>query len=135
MSTVTLDTSALVAAVVGPHEHHDVAAAALARADVVVANCLAELWSVLSRGAFRLPSETVDAVVAGLRDRFDHELVVEVPDYDRVFDRAGVLRLAGDVHDAAISALCGRTGVQLLTLDRGQHALAQSFGAHSELLL
>ncbi|MBA2608471.1 MAG: hypothetical protein H0U92_06010 [Actinobacteria bacterium] len=51
------------------------------------------------------------------------------------FARAVELDLAGGIHDALIAQTCVLHGVELVTLDRGQHRVALALGAASTYLL
>ena len=75
---IAADTSVLVASFATWHEHHDVAFAAVGRVDIVIAHCLLETFSVLTR----LPAPhrmTADVVATYLESSFGKHDVVALP--------------------------------------------------------
>ena len=134
--TVAADTSVLVAAFASWHEHHDVAFAAIRRLDAVVAHCLLETYSVLTR----LPAPhrmTAEVVSRYLQASFSGHRVLGLTPQDQ---RKLVTRLAtwgvtgGAVYDALIAAVCGRARATLLTLDGRAHQTYAALGVAHEML-
>lgn len=117
--TLTADTSVLVASFASWHEHHDVAFAAVARLNVVVAHCLLETYSVLTR--LPAPHRMSAGVVSRYLDTsFGRHPVVGLPaeDQRKLIAMCAAQGLsAGSVHDALIAATCLRAKAKLLTLD------------------
>lgn len=117
--TVTADTSVIVASFASWHEHHDVAFTAVGRIDGVIAHCLIETYSVLTRmpAPHRMSAPLVSRylestfgklAVFGLTPEEQRELV-------KTCAAQGLS--GGAVYDAMIAASCVRTGAKLLTLD------------------
>lgn len=134
--TVAADTSVLVAAFASWHEHHDVAFAAIRRLDAVVAHCLLETYSVLTR----LPAPhrmTPDVVSRYLEASFSGHRVLGLTPQDQ---RKLVASLAkwgmtgGAVYDALIAAVCRNARATLLTLDGRAHQTYATLGVLHELL-
>lgn len=134
--TVAADTSVLVAAFASWHEHHDVAFAAIRRLDAVVAHCLLETYSVLTR----LPAPhrmTAEIVSRYLQASFSgHRVLGLVPQDQRKLvanlARWGVT--GGAVYDALIAAVCRNARATLLTLDGRAHQTYATLGVAHELL-
>jgi predicted nucleic acid-binding protein len=117
--TVTADTSVIVAALASWHEHHDVAFSAVGRVDGIVAHCLLETYSVLTR--LPAPHQLSGAVVSKYLDAtFGQYPVFGLPPEDQrklvATCVAHGLR-GGQVYDAVIAASCARANAKLLTLD------------------
>ncbi|HEX3482813.1 MAG TPA: PIN domain-containing protein [Kofleriaceae bacterium] len=134
--TVAADTSVLVAAFASWHERHDVALAAIRRLDAVVAHCLLETYSVLTR----LPAPhrmTADVVSRYLQASFGERRVLGLTPQDQ---RKLVASLAtwgvtgGAVYDALIAAVCRNARATLLTLDGRAHQTYAMLGVSHELL-
>jgi predicted nucleic acid-binding protein len=117
--TVTADTSVLVASFASWHEHHDAAFAAVARLDGVIAHCLLETYSVLTR----LPAPhrmTASVVSRYMKITFGRHAVFGLPaDEQRKLVTACAEKgvIGGAVYDAVIAATCARARATLLTLD------------------
>src|SRR5262249_11387548 len=120
---VAADTSVLVAAFASWHEHHEGAFIAIRRLDAVVAHCLLETYSVLTR----LPAPhrmTAEVVTKYLQASFSGHRVLGLAPQDQ---RKLALSLAswgvtgGAVYDALIAAVCRRARATLLTLDSRAH--------------
>ncbi len=116
---LTADTSVHVAAFASWHEHHDVAFAAVGRIDLVVAHCLVETYSVLTR----LPPPhrvNADVVSEYLERTFGRHAISVLPgaaQRDLVATCAGQGIAGGSIYDALIAATCTHAGARLLTLD------------------
>jgi len=126
-----MDTSALVAALVGDHEHHTVSRPHLSRDLRLPAIVLAETYAQLRR-TFGQSAATASAV---LRPWASRALPTTSEAVATVFARAVELDLAGNIHDALIAEVCADEGVPIVTLDRRQHRLALALGAKSTYLL
>ena len=101
------------------HEHHAAALAGVQRVDTIVAHCLLETYSVLTR----LPApHRIDAQVAAtyIRLAFGNRPLVALSATEQrklVATCASQGLSGGAVYDALIGATCARGGVRLLTLD------------------
>lgn len=130
------DTSVLVAAFASWHEHHGIAAAALARTDAVVVHCLLETYSVLTR--LPAPHRMSSPTVAGyLRLAFGKSALLSLPASEQrsLVARCASLGISGGaVYDALIGATCARAGARLLTLDARARATYSLLGVEHELL-
>lgn len=112
-----VDTSVLVAAHVGGHQHRDLAAPAAAASTHVIGPVLAETWSVMRRH-FRIPAVDVAHVLRAYTD--GRQLVVPSEDvYDEVLSRGAGMDLSGNVHDYVIVQTAATNGLRVFTLDRG----------------
>jgi len=133
MSAIALDTSVVVAALLGAHEHHDAALRAvddaLARPGgaILPAPVVFEAFAVLTRlpAPWRLRADVAERL---LRDTFvERATVVSLPDEDSAWSvvrdlaRGGLI--GGIVHDAHVAA-CARAGgaSALATLNRHDFA-------------
>jgi len=133
---VTADTSVLVACFASWHEHHDIAFAAAGRLDGIVAHCLLETYSVLTR--LPAPHRMAAAVVSRyLGVTFGSHPVFGLPPEDQ---RALVTTCAargvsgGSVYDAVIAATCARANVKLLTLDGRARQTYAALAVEHELI-
>ena len=129
MSSVALDTSVVVAALLGAHEHHEAArrtvddALSRPRGAILPGPVLFEAYAVLTRlpAPWRLRAEVAERL---LRDTFEgHATVVSLPDEDdawsvvRNLARSGLI--GGIVHDAHVAACAQAAGASALaTLNR-----------------
>jgi predicted nucleic acid-binding protein len=129
-----IDTSALLAALIAEHEHHDLARPHLGRRAAVPAIVLAETFAQLRR-TFRQPAEVATAVLRPWIDDPGRILGTPADAVATVLRRAVELDLGGNVHDALIAQVCAHHGSPLITLDRRQHAVALALGADSTYLL
>ena len=129
-----IDTSVMVAALVGSHEFHDIARPHLRAQSQVAAIVLAETYAQLRR-TFAQPAEVAAALLRTWTGDEDRMLATDVGSVRVVFDRAVELNLGGDIHDALIAQICLASGGSLVTLDRGQHRVALALGARSTYLL
>lgn len=129
-----IDTSALVAALVGDHVFHPRARQHLSADSVIPAIVLAETYAQLRRTF----GQSAGAASALLRPwTSDPARIADTPKevVSAVFGRATELNLGGSIHDALICATCAAHTLPLVTLDRRQHALALALGVSSTLLL
>jgi len=132
----TADTSVLVASFASWHEHHDVAFAALANIDSVIAHCLLETFSVLTRlpAPHRMPA---DVVATFLDQTFAKHPIVVLPSVEqrKLVTTLTSQRLSGGaVYDALIAASCVHAGLKLLTLDGRARQTYALLGAEHALL-
>jgi predicted nucleic acid-binding protein len=132
----TADTSVLVAAFASWHEHHDLAFAALARVDAIVAHCLLETYSVLTR--LPAPHRMTPEVVASYLDRSFGTLaayVLPAAEQRRLVATCSSEGLAGGfIYDALIATTCTHAGLRLLTLDGRARPTYAVLGVDHELL-
>jgi predicted nucleic acid-binding protein len=130
------DTSVLVASFASWHEHHDLAFTALDRVDAVIAHCLLETYSVLTR----LPAPhrmTPDVVTAYLTQSFGRLMVFALPaaEQRRLIGTCSAEGLAGGaIYDALIAATCVHSGLKLITLDGRARSTYAVLGTDHELL-
>lgn len=133
---VTADTSVLIAAFASWHEHHHAAVAAMARVDVVIAHCMVETYSVLTRlpAPHRIEAQVVEAY---LRIELERLPMVALP----AREHGGIVRACagegitgGAVYDAVIAATAARARAMLLTFDRRARPTYAAIGAQHELL-
>jgi len=133
---VAADTSVLVASFASWHEHHDLAFAAAGRADTVVAHCLLETFSVLTR--LPAPHRMIAEVVSDFIERSfaDHDLVALSGDDQRklVISAAALGITGGAIYDALIGASCAHAGLKLMTLDARARQTYAALGVAHELL-
>lgn len=129
-----IDTSALLAALIGSHEHHDLARPHLTVATRIPTIVVAETFSQLRR-TFAQPAAIAAAVLAPWWSESKLLLATSATTVGRVFGRAVELDLGGNVHDALIAQTCLQHGTGLVTLDRRQHRTALALGVDSLLLL
>lgn len=117
--TITADTSVLVASFASWHEHHDLAFAAVGRLDGVIAHCLLETYSVLTRlpAPHRMSAGVVSKYLEATFGR--HALFGLPPDEQRKLVKTCASQgvSGGSVYDAVIAATCARANAKLLTLD------------------
>ena len=131
------DTSLIVASFASWHDHHAVAADALASVDLVIAHSLVETYSVLTR----LPApHRVDAETAAtyLRLQFGrHRVAGLTPAQQRkVVDACAHARvIGGSVYDALIATAAVAANARLLTLDGRARATYAALGATYELVV
>ena len=132
----TADTSVIVASFASWHENHAVAVAAIARIDVVIAHCLLETYSVLTR--FPAPHRmAADVVAKYLHSAFGHHPIVALPanDHRKLVAACAAQGLSGGtIYDAAIAATTIHAGAKLLTLDGRARPTYVALGADHELL-
>jgi predicted nucleic acid-binding protein len=132
----TADTSVLVAAFASWHEHHAVAFAAIGRVDAIVAHCLIETYSVLTR----LPAPhrmTPEMVASYLDQSFGGHPVFGLPAAElrsltTICSGKGLS--GGAIYDALIAATCVHADLALLTLDVRARPTYAAIGADHELL-
>jgi predicted nucleic acid-binding protein len=133
---IAADTSVIVASFASWHEHHTLAYAAVGRTDAVVAHCLLETYSVLTR--LRAPHRmTPDVVSSYLELAFgDHAVFGLSPSEQRnlvtICAKQGLS--GGAVYDALIAATCAQAKLKLLTLDTRARQTYATLGTDHELL-
>lgn len=130
------DTSVLVAAFASWHEHHDLAFAAIARVDAVVAHCLLETYSVLTR--LPAPHRMTPEIVASFLDQTfgTHEVVALSANEQRTLVGLCVAQgiAGGSIYDALIASTCAQASLKLLTFDVRARQTYALLGAAHELL-
>lgn len=129
-----MDTSALVAALIADHEHHERARAHLSRDSRLPVVVLAETFSQLRR-TFHQSASVSTAVLAPWTGDPQRMLATSTDALSAVLRRAVELELSGSVHDALIAQVCREHDVPLVTLDGRQHRLALTLGVRSTYLL
>lgn len=129
-----MDTSVLVAALIGEHEHHELARAHLRPGAPVSAIVLAETFSQLRR-TFGQPARTAATLLGAWVSEPARVLATSSTAVVDTFARAAELDLAGSIHDALVARVCAEHGVPLVTLDARQHQIALALGARSTYLL
>jgi len=103
---ITADTSVIVASFASWHQHHALAVDAFRRIDVIVAHCLLETYSVLTR----LPPPhrmSAEVVAEYLQTAFGDHAVVALPanEHRKLVATCAAHGLSGGaVYDAAIGA-------------------------------
>jgi predicted nucleic acid-binding protein len=131
------DTSVLVASFASWHEHHDVAFAAVGRVDTIVAHCLLETYSVLTR--LPVPHRMTPGVVSTFLDEsFAEHAVVALPgaDQQKLVAACAALGIGGGaIYDAVIGASCAHAGLTLLTLDSRARQTYAALGVPHELIV
>ena len=133
---LTADTSVLVASFASWHEHHRVAFTAVDRIDAVVAHCLLETFSVLTR----LPAPhrmTAEIVSEFIEQAFgEHEVVsLSAEGHRTLVTGAAALGITGGaVYDALIGATCAQAGIKLVTLDGRARQTYAALGVTHEIL-
>lgn len=128
-----IDTSALIAALIGDHEHHALARPALATSTRVPAIVMAETFSQLRR-TFGQSARSASQLLAPWSDA-DRLIPTPAESTASVLRRAAELDLGGNVHDALIAQVCADAGLPLITLDVRQHRIALALGVASTYLL
>ena len=117
---VAADTSVLVAAFASWHEQHGLALRAIERIDAVIAHCVLETYSVLTR----LPSPhrmSSDVVATYLEQTFAGYPAYALPaakQRDLIATYVEQRIIGGSIYDALIGVTCTHANVKLLTLDR-----------------
>ena len=129
-----IDTSAMVAALVEDHEHHAIARPHLRPETTVPAIVVAETFAQLRR-TFGQTATVASALLAPWTLDLERLLPTTSAAVMTVLARASELDLGGNVHDALIAQVCLEHGVDLVTLDRRQHLVAEALGARSTFLL
>lgn len=129
-----IDTSALVAALISEHEHHELARPHLAGITRVPAIVLAETFSQLRR-TFGQSAAVSAGLLAPWWEDERKILPTSAAALSTVLGRARELDLGGNVHDALIAQVCHENQVGLATVDTRQHRLALALGVDSTFLL
>lgn len=128
-----MDTSALVAALIVDHEHHEVSRPELVEARLP-AIVLAETFSQLRR-TFGQSAATAAEILHHWTSDADRILPTTSTAIVTTFARARELDLGGSIHDALVAQVCAEHRVPLVTLDGRQHRLALALGVESRYLL
>ena len=118
----TADTSVIVASFASWHGQHAIARSAIGRVDLVVAHCLLETYSVLTR----LPAPhrmTADIVGQYLRSAFGRHALASL-------SASETCKLVASIAMAAMHA-----GAKLLTLDARARPIYLAFGVDHELVV
>ncbi|MDN5861661.1 MAG: PIN domain-containing protein, partial [Pseudonocardia sp.] len=118
-----MDTSALVASLVGDHEHHRLARPHLRVDRALPAIVLAETFAQLRR-TFGQSAASAAAILKPWTSLPDRVLPTTATAVTTIFARAAELDLGGSVHDALIAEVCRERAVRMYTLDGRQHRLA-----------
>ena len=138
MSAVALDTSIVVAELLGAHEHHEAArrtvddALAGPGGAILPAPVLYEAYAVLTRlpAPWRLRAEVAERL---LRDTFDgHAAVVALPDdaaWSVVRNLAQRGLVGGIAHDAHVAACAQAAGASALATLNGRDFARLDLGA------
>lgn len=134
MSGTTCDTSVLVPALVGWHERHAAARAALVGMRALPAHVVVETYSVLTRlpGPHRIAAGDAAGALDALR--LD---VVDLPGkaQARLVADLGRLRLTGGaVYDALVAATVAHNGLELVTADRRARLTYDALGVRYSVL-
>lgn len=129
-----IDTSALLAALVSDHEHHELARPHLAGVTRVPAIVLAETFSQLRR-TFGQPADLSARLLASWWEDDRRIVPTSAAALSTVLGRAAELDLGGNIHDALIAQVCREHRLALLTADSRQHRLALALGVDSTYLL
>jgi predicted nucleic acid-binding protein len=130
------DTSVLVASFASWHEHHSVASAAMSRIDVMLAHCVLETYSVLTR----LPApHRIDARVVATYLRVAYgarrTVALSAADHRKLVDQCAAERISGGaIYDAVVGMTARRAGARLLTLDARARATYAAVGVEHEML-
>jgi predicted nucleic acid-binding protein len=130
------DTSVIVASFASWHESHEIGRQAVARAEVVIAHCLLETYSVLTR----LPAPhraTAEAIAEYFRTAFAKLPVLALAGSEHRKLLATCIAkgvVGGAIYDAVIAATCTKAGVKLVTLDARARATYVAIGVTHELL-
>lgn len=133
---IAADTSVLVAAFASWHEQHELAFAAIRRVNAMVAHCMIETYSVLTR----LPAPhrmTPDVVASYLERSFDGYPVfaLSASEQRKLIGLCSSRGLAGGaIYDALIAATCVQSDLSLLTLDVRARPTYSALAAEHELL-
>jgi predicted nucleic acid-binding protein len=129
-----LDTSVLVAAFASWHEAHEAALQVLPARPGVIAHCVVEVYSVLTRlpSPHRMPAADVAELLAaraGPALGLPAEAQVALP---RTSARLGIA--GGAVYDALVAATAAHHGATLVTLDVRATETYRKVGVPFELL-
>jgi predicted nucleic acid-binding protein len=128
-----IDTSALVAALIGDHEHHKLARPRLTASTRIPVIVMAETFSQLRR-TFGQSARSASQLLEPWT-RSDRLLATTAEATTAVLGRAAELDLGGNVHDALIAQVCADAGCPLVTLDGRQHRIALALGVKSTYLV
>ena len=118
MSLVTADTSVVVPALLGWHEHHAMAGPAIADVQRLPGHVLAEAYSVLTRlprGLSLAPSAAADLLLSAFPGE---PLTLEGASYVRLLQELAAAGIRGGaIYDAVVAASATSESAELLTLD------------------
>ncbi|MBW3591075.1 MAG: PIN domain-containing protein [Actinobacteria bacterium] len=129
-----IDTSAMVAALLPQHEHHELARPHLTRATQVPAVVLAETYAQLRR-TFGISAQVVQQTLSYWSAVENRIATLPAAGYKQLFGLAASLGLGANIHDAVVAQTCAHLELPLATLDRRQHNLALAMGVQSTYLL
>jgi predicted nucleic acid-binding protein len=129
-----IDTSAMVAALVSGHEHHEIARPHLSARTRVPAIVLAETYAQMRR-TFGQSATGAAQLLAPWASDNKRVLPTTAAAVVAVFRKAVELDLGGNIHDALIAQTCLKHGTAMATLDTRQHAIARALGVESVYLL
>lgn len=129
-----MDTSALVAALIVEHEHHEISRAHLSAQARLPAIVLAETFAQLRR-TFGQSAATAAEVLQPWTGAATRILPTTSTAVVTIFGRARELDLGRSIHDALVAQVCAEHRVPLVTLDGRQHRLALALGVDSTYLL
>jgi predicted nucleic acid-binding protein len=122
-----LDTSVLVAAFYGDHEHHGPSLALLAEqkrsTGCTAAHCLAETYSVVTGmpGKDRVSPHEALLFLADVRERLS-TVALQATEYFAVLEKAAATALAGgSIYDAIIAHCAWKAEAQILYTWNGRH--------------
>jgi predicted nucleic acid-binding protein len=130
-----IDTSALVAALISDHEHHQLARAHLSAELRIPVIVMAETFSQLRR-TFGQSTRTAAQLLEPWTS--PERLIATTTTATAtatVLRRSVELDLGGNIHDALIAQVVVEAGVPLVTLDGRQHRIALALGVDSRYLL
>ena len=128
---IAADTSVLVASFASWHEHHGLAAAAIAKVNAVVAHCLLETFSVLTR--LPAPHRMTAKVVSTFLDKsFSHHPVIALPATDQrvLVDRCRALVDGSVPAYVPVVRGGGKMHVRMLCLGRHWNGKTYTYETH-----
>ena len=129
-----IDTSAMIAALVAQHEHHELARERLTATTRVPAIVLAKTYAQMRR-TFAQSAAAAARLLAPWTDNVKRVLPTTASTVVAVFRDAVELDLGGNIHEALVAQTCIAHGVTLTTLDARQHSIARALGGKSVYLL
>jgi predicted nucleic acid-binding protein len=132
----TADTSVLVAAFASWHEHHTTAREAIERLDVVVAHCLLETYSVLTRlpAPHRIAPDDASTYLEMALGKHPIASLSAAEQRTLVSTCAERGIAGGSIYDALIAATCVDAKLSLLTLDTRARQTYALIGADHTVL-
>lgn len=132
---IAVDTSVVIAALVGDHAQHEVARPALEATPAIPAHVALECYSVLTR--LPLPGRIPAAAAAELlaREFGGRAIALSAGQQERLLaGLPGLGIVGGAVYDALVAATAREHGLTLATLDRRAAGTYEAVGAAFELL-